>query len=128
MRQPQLPILLPLLATILLGCSHEHGMNRPSGSASHERDELGDKIRAVQQARDAAAEADAIHNLHQYESSHGLTYTVQTTRLADNVPIASASVGMTSVNATVTVYHGQQVVRTFSFVPKDNRNLALLGE
>jgi hypothetical protein len=42
--------------------------------------------------------------------------------------IDSSSTGTTPVRAEVTLFRGREVLRTFSFPVKDNRNLALFGE
>ena len=121
------------LAFLAIGCHHDadhaQQMARPTGgSAQHVAATLDDYVDAVQRAKTPAEEADALQGLHQYESDHGLTYVVHTVRSYDNAPIASASVGNQPVRADVTIQRGRQVVKTFSFVPRDNRNLALLGE
>jgi hypothetical protein len=87
-----------------------------------------DYVAAIQCARTPAPEADAIRALRQWEVRNGFTYQIRTTRVEDNAPIESASVGAVPVRAQVTVYRGREVVRTFSFPVKDNRNLALFGE
>jgi len=120
-----------VVASLLtVGCAHhDPTMNRPADeSVRAESDSVDGIARSVTAAPDAAAEADALRRLHRYAADHGLTYTVRTVRVADNVEIKSASVGGQQVTALVTLFHGRDVVRTFSFVPRDNRNLALLGE
>ena len=103
---------------------------RPSGGASvqHAAATADDYIAAVQGARTPAAEADAIRSLRQWEVRNGLTYKIQTVRIEDNALVDDASVGNQPVRAQVTIYRGREVVRTFSFTPKDNRNLVLFGE
>ena len=103
-------------------------MNRPSDTNPQAKaDSIDDLVSNIRQARTAADEADAIRKLHGYESAHGLTYTVQTTRAADGMVVQSPSVHGEPVVAHVTVFQGREVVRRFSFIPKDNANLALLG-
>ena len=87
-----------------------------------------DFIAAIQAAHTAAAEADAIRKLRQWEVNNGLTYTIHTFRTYDNALVDGASVGNQPVRAQVTIFRGCEVVRTFTFIPKDNRNLALFGE
>jgi hypothetical protein len=87
-----------------------------------------DYVAAVQSARTPAQEADAIRALRQWEVRNDFTYQIRTTRIEDNAAIESASVGAVPVRAQVTIYRGREVVRTFSFAVKDNRNLALFGE
>jgi hypothetical protein len=87
-----------------------------------------DYIAAIQGARTAAEEADAIRNLRQWEIGNGMTYRIRTIRIEDNAVIDAASVKNQPVRAEVTIYRGREVVRTFSFTPRDNRNLVLFGE
>jgi hypothetical protein len=87
-----------------------------------------DYVAAIQSARTPAQEADAIRALRQWEVRNGFTYQIHTTRVEDNAAIDNASVGAIPVRAQVTIYRGRDVVRTFSFAVKDNRNLALFGE
>jgi hypothetical protein len=125
--------VIPFLTLLAIGCHHDadraQQMDRPTGdSAQHVAATVDDYVNAVQRAKTPAEEADALQHLHQYESDHGLTYVVHTVRTYDNAPVTSASVANQPVRADVTIQRGRQVVKTFSFVPKDNRNLALLGE
>jgi hypothetical protein len=87
-----------------------------------------DYIAAIQAARTPAEEADAIRKLRQWEISNGMTYRIRTFRTEDNAVIDAASVKDQPVRAEITIYRGREVVRTFSFMPKDNRNLVLFGE
>ena len=59
---------------------------------------------------------------------NGLTYQIQTVRIEDGAVVQDASARATPVRATVTIFRGREVVRTFNFTPRDNRNLALFGE
>lgn len=82
----------------------------------------------IQVARDAGVEADALQRLHKYETDHNLTYQVQTTRIDTNTIVRSGSVQPYPIRVDVTVFKAQLPLYTFSFVPRDNRNLAILGE
>ena len=120
-----------LLIALVLGChtsttrveSREKSVSVQGDAATAD-----DYVAAIQSARTPAQEADAIRSLRQWEVRNGFTYQIHTTRIDDNAPIESASVGATPVRAQVTIYRGREVVRTFSFPVKDNRNLALFGE
>lgn len=112
------------------GCRSDKGMDRPSQRSSV-RSEAADAdalILAVQSARTPQAEADALRRLREHMTDNGLTYDARTFRQLDNTPVEVASVQGQQVRAQVTLYRGRDVVRTFVFVPKDNRNLTLLGE
>jgi hypothetical protein len=87
-----------------------------------------DYIASIQAARTPAEEADAIRKLRQWELANGLTYRIQTTRIEDNAAVDPSSAGVVPVRAHVTIYRGRDVLRTFNFAVKDNRNLALFGE
>jgi hypothetical protein len=103
-------------------------MDRPSGgSVQAQSSALENEVINLMKAPTPAAEADAINRLRAEMSSKGLTYTINTTRTYDGAAVPSASVGNQPVRAEVTIYRGRDVVRTFNFVPQDNRNLAKLG-
>jgi len=93
-----------------------------------EADTADDYIARVQGAKTAIDEAEALRQLRQYETEHGLTYTVRTFRAIDNTEVPSSSLASQPVRAQVTVYRGREPLRTFNFIPKDNRNLTILGE
>jgi hypothetical protein len=117
------------LVFVQFGCKSSPAPTpRPeSSSIRHEANTLDDYAGAVQTARTPTEEADAIRNLRQYEVNNGLTYQMQAVRVADNVPVKEPSASGQPVTVTVTIYRGRDVVKTFSFVPKDNRNLLLFG-
>jgi hypothetical protein len=135
MAQRQLLIVFSLIGTCAIGCARRNDsteirqMDRPvGGSAQRQANAMEDDILAIMRAPTPAAEADAIRRLHRELSDKGMTYTINTIRTYDNVRVNSPSVGNDPVRAEVTIFRGRDVVRTFNFVPQDNRNLALLGE
>src|SRR5205814_3439275 len=130
--QAMRPLLLCILSVpVLCGChtsttrveSREQTVPVARDSAT-----VQDYIVAIQSAPTPAAEADAIRSLRQWEISNRMTYRIRTIRTEDNAVIDAASVKNQPFRAHVTIYRGREVVRTFSFIPKDNRNLVLFGE
>jgi hypothetical protein len=128
-------LLSIVIAAILLGCQHHndatevHQMDRPAGgSVQSQSNALENEVINVMKAPTPAAEGDALNRLKAEMSSKGLTYTITTTRTYDGAAVPSASMGNQPVRAEVTIYRGRDVVRTFDFVPRDNRNLAKLGQ
>lgn len=124
------------LAALLIGC-HGHNSSdtppnppspRESTSVQRQANNLDDYVTAVQGAQTQQQEADAIRALRQYEIKNGLTYRIGTFAPADNSVVVNPSTYNQPVRTQVTIYRGRDVVRTFNFVPKDNRNLALFGE
>ena len=105
-------------------------MDRPSQTITVETqaDRLAGLVAEVQTAPTPQAEADALRRLRKYESDNGLTYTIRTFRTDNNAAVDDPSVRPDPVRAEVTIFRGREPVRSFSFVPKDNRNLALMGE
>ena len=105
-------------------------MDRPSYTVTVETqaNDLESLVANVQTARTPQEEADALRRLRKYESDNGLTYTVRTFRTYDSAPVTDPSVRPDPVRADVTIFRGRDAVRSFSFNPKDNRNLALMGE
>jgi hypothetical protein len=139
MKLPAKAIPALLILTAAVGCRSSSSssssesieqMDRPSQTTSVrvERDSLTDHVAAVQNAQTPAAEGDAIRRLRKYESDNGLTYTIRTARTFDNLPVNDPSTLTDPVRAEVTIFRGRDVLRTFQFIAKDNRNLALLGE
>ena len=123
-----------LLAALFVGCrAHVSADPKPqppreSVSVQRQAENLDDYITNVQGAQTQQQEADAIRALRKYEISNGLTYKIATFRPADNAVITDASTVAQPVRTQVTIFRGRDVLRTFNFVPKDNRNLALFGE
>ncbi len=116
----------------MAGCSHDspRTMDRPSQSQSVQResDKLGGIVADVQNAKTPQAEADALRRLRKHELDEGLTYTVRAVRTYDNAPVDDPSTRPDPVLVTVTIFRGRDLVRTFNFYPRDNRNLVLMGE
>jgi hypothetical protein len=99
----------------------------PSVSTIHTNQaDLAGLADAVRRAPDATAEADALRSLQRYQTDHAMTYDLKALGTLSGRPIASPQVATEPVRVTLTTYRGQQPVYTFTFVPKDNRNLALL--
>ena len=97
-------------------------------SAPREADRLRDLAVAVQTPRDAYAEADAIKRLRAYLSQNNLTYTTRAVRADANTVVESPATSAAPVRVTMEVFRGREALYTFTFVPRDNRNLALLGQ
>jgi hypothetical protein len=132
-------ISLALLSFAIVGCaSKETGprgapqtMNTPSQTTitiENESDALGRLTSDVQTAQTPQAEAEALRKLRKYETDHGLTYATRSFRTFDNAAVGDPSVSRDPVRTEVTIFRGRETLRTFQFVPKDNRNLAVMGE
>jgi len=132
-------ILCPLCVCLFaIGCQDKYegprgapqAMERPSQTivVETETDALGQLVSDVQTAQTAQQEAEALRRLRKYESDHGLTYATRSFRTYDNVSVNDPSVSRDPVRTEVTIFRGRDTLRTFQFVPKDNRNLSLMGE
>jgi hypothetical protein len=95
---------------------------------SEQTDALGRLISDVQTAQSAPEEAEALRRLRKYETDNGLTYATRSFRTYDNAVVADPSVSRDPVRTEVTIFRGRDTLRTFQFVPRDNRNLSALGE
>jgi hypothetical protein len=93
-----------------------------------ESDALGRLISDVQTAQTPQAEAEAVRRLRQYEKDHNLTYATRSYRTYDNAVISDPSVSRDPLRTEVTIFRGRETLKSFQFIPKDNRNLAQLGE
>lgn len=98
------------------------------GSVQREATTADDYVMNVITAPDPAAEADALRKLRQWEIDNGMTYRLKVYRSSDYAEVEDASTVREPVRAEVTIYRGRDPVRSFVFQPKDNRNLAILGE
>lgn len=130
---PKLFTCLALASLMLVGCrshaSDDRTPRRPrNDSVQHEARTLDDYIARVQGARNAQQEADALRELHAYEVSNGMTYQLTALDSASGMRIRSPSSQTVPLRAQMTVFRGRNFVRTFVFVPHDNRNLAIFGE
>ena len=92
-----------------------------------ESEDVEDLARDVIAARDAVEEGAALKRLQAWQARHGTTFTIRATRVDSEAAIEDPSTATRPVRAHVTVFRGQQPIHEFRFVPKDNRNLALLG-
>lgn len=79
-------------------------------------------------APDRVSEAAAARNLWQYMRNNGLTYKIDTVRATDGARVESASATNEAVRVNMTIFRGNQPVGDVSFLPKDNRNIAVLSE
>jgi hypothetical protein len=121
---------LAVMLSLVCGCHGTSKVENRERTVPLTRDAAtaDDYVTAVQTATTPAAEADAIRALRQWEVKNNFTYTIHAVRVADNAAVNEPSASGQPVSVTVTIFRGRDVVRTFSFVPKDNRNLTLLGE
>ena len=117
-------IVMILVCCVIAGC---HSSTPPTPSAtvsrSNERtiENYADDIRT---APDGLAEANALKAFRQYCIDHGYTYRV----LPADRSVAAASVRDRPIATTVAVYRAEEHIYTFSFIPRDNRNLALIAK
>jgi hypothetical protein len=79
-------------------------------------------------APDRVSEAAAARQLWQYMRDNGLTYQINTVRATDGARVESASVSNEPVRVNMTIFRGTQLVGDVSFLPRDNRNIAVLSE
>jgi len=135
--------LLMIFGLLLCGCHASASINPPpkepetvtqtttvvhTDTLHAQSDRVEDYANDVITARDSIAEASAIERLRKFERDHNLTYTVNTVRMDTGASMPAASAQGIPIRANVSVYRGQVPIYNFSFIPKDNRNLALLGE
>ena len=93
-----------------------------------EAETLESYAREIAAAKDGPAEAAALERLHRYERDRNLTYDVTTTAVNSPDVVQNASLQTIPLQARVQIFRGQVPVYQFTFVPRDNRNLALMGK
>ena len=83
----------------------------------------------VTTAETPAEESQALTRLRDYLVDKRLTYRTHITRTTDTRPIDRGASTVTGpLRVEVEISQGTQVLRTFSFIPRDNRNLVMLGQ
>ena len=97
-------------------------------SAPREADRVRELALRVQTPRDKFEEAEAIKELRAYLARNSMTYTVRAFRPDSDEPVQSPSTATTPVRVVMEIFRGRESLYTFAFVPRDNRNLALLGQ
>jgi hypothetical protein len=97
-------------------------------SAPREADRLRDLALDVQTPRDPYEESEAIKRLRAYLAQNNLTYTTRAVRADSDAVVESPATSKAPVRVTMEVFRGREPLYTFTFVPRDNRNLAQLGQ
>ena len=123
------PRWMPLLCLALasgMGCQTTHSVRQPPVSRAQQESVQG-IARQIQMARDPLEEADALKRLHAYAADHKYTYSVASYHPETGKRIKSATAAKFPIRTEVTVYRASQPLHTFSFVPKDNRNVVLIA-
>jgi hypothetical protein len=82
----------------------------------------------LQTSRDAYGEADVIRRLREWMTSRGFTYTLRAHRPEGSTPVASPSTSNQRLRAHMQIFRGREMLHEFTFVPRNNRNLATLGQ
>jgi len=82
----------------------------------------------IQSAPDAIAEGAAIKRLQAWQAAHGTTFQMAATGVVSGVVVRDPSTRSEALREHITIFRGQQPIHEFTFVPRDNRNLALMGQ
>jgi hypothetical protein len=127
-------VLLTLAgAASISGCRASASIEPPPPSVTETRittqdgNDLQRLARRIITAQTSTDEANALQALSDYEKANNLTYQTQVVRLDTNTIVSSGSVQPYPLRVDVYIFKGQVGTYSFSFVPRDNRNLALLG-
>jgi hypothetical protein len=126
-------LILCSVALLVGGCRASAGVEPLSQNQTVPRvrtdngSDLQRLARRIITAQTSTTEANAIQALRNFETANNLTYQTQVVRLDTNTIVQSGSVQPYPLRVDVYIFQGQTVVYTFSFVPRDNRNLALMG-
>ena len=89
---------------------------------------LADLANDVQTAPDTVAEGAALKRLQAWMADRGETFQLEARQAESGTPVREPSTRTEVLRSHVTVFRGQQPIYDFTFVPRDNRNLALLGQ
>src|SRR5687768_6673495 len=99
----------------------------PSRTRS-EAEHIRDYALAIQNSRDRIEEAANIRRLADYLADRDLLFTVTGERAIDYSRVEGLSTSPDRLRVRVDVFRGQQPIQSFTFIPRDNRNLSLLGQ
>lgn len=126
-------VLLATVSCLFIGCRNDPEPNPPPQNVSlrearAERRDARSLALDVQSAADAPTEADALRRLRQEMLREGYTYEIRTYGLESGRLLEAGSVTDAPVRTEVQIFRGREPVHSFAFIPKDNRNLALLGQ
>ena len=100
---------------------------RPS-RARTEAEHIRDYALAIQNSRDRIEEASNLQRLNDYLAQRDLTFNVTGERAVDYTRVQNLSSSPDRLRVRIDVYRGQQPIQSFTFLPRDNRNLALIGQ
>ncbi|CAN5653114.1 hypothetical protein BH09PLA1_BH09PLA1_37110 [soil metagenome] len=129
--------LLALMTCTLVGCrasSDAQPATRAPDAMPRERrtrseaDTIRDFAQQIHNSRDRIEEAAALRRLQEYLSDRSLTFNVFGQRAADDAVVRSLSTQSGTLRVRLDVYRGQEPIQSFTFIPRDNRNLTLLGQ
>jgi hypothetical protein len=85
-------------------------------------------IQNVVDAPDGTSEAKSLARLRDWMSEHRMMYHVAVENVQTrDIAAPTGAESRQPLRVTVEMYQGQQIFRTFQFVPRDNRNLTQLG-
>jgi len=123
----------------MAGCQDETKPQQPAAipaaywrtgpeAAKSDQEALGMLATDVQVARDGLSESEALQRLNKWEAEHNMIYQIKAVRLDTGMAVATPSVHPYPIRVDVSVFRGAQPIYNFSFVPRDNRNVVLLGE
>lgn len=93
-----------------------------------EADDVEDLAQRIQFAPDRVEEGAAVKRLQRWMTDHGATFKIEGANADTKVAVPSPSTYNGPLVANVTVFRGQQPIHRFTWIPKDNGNLALLGQ
>jgi hypothetical protein len=120
-----------ILSTAFVGCaspSHPSSSTPRPGSPSDSDEAQAQRLaQAIERAPTARDEADALKRFQRWAADHKMTYETRSVRAGGVEVIDHPTAAPFPVNTRVTVYKGQEPVYTFTFTPRDNANLVLIG-
>jgi len=99
----------------------------PPSRERTEAETIRDYAIAIQNSRDRIEEAAAIRQLSEYLGDRNLTFNVTGVRASNDTRVPMLSTSPDRLRVRVDTFRGQQPIQSFTFIPQDNRNLALLG-
>jgi len=122
-----------LLTLFLIGCTHRRietetvtTVRETPVAQQPPLPQIDQIIFDVQNAPAGESQADALRRMHKWMADHRMTFHV-TVQNMEGQAVSSPSTAWFPVRATVSIIDRDQPYRDFVFVPRDNRNLTILG-
>lgn len=96
-------------------------------SAQRRVETVEDHAAEIRSAPDATTEAAALERFRDWAAGKGYTYVVRALRTNGPGEVPNPTGQTMPIRVEVAVYQAQRPIHTFSFIPRDNRNIGVIA-